>query len=383
IAEGGSTDDTTPTLSGGGQQPGDTVTIIDNGTIIGTAPVKDDGSWEFTPNPPLNDGDHDFTIIVTDPAGNASEESDPYKVIIDTQAPAKPEITSVYDDQGDKTGVIAKGSITDDAQPDIKGTAEPGSTVIIYDGGKEIGRAPVDANGDWSFTPTLPLINGPHELTAKSEDLAGNISGPCDPFDFNLITGGVPPAPAITGALDDVGSKQGNISPGGVTDDKRPTISGTGEPGTTVKVYADGVLVGTGTVKADGQWSVDLTQDLKESLNNITATTTNGAGNVSPETGIYPIIVDTTAPAASAETLSDDVGPIVGTINDNDTTDDNTPTASGTAEPGTTVIIYDKGVEIGRAPVKDDGTWSFTPNTPLADGDHSFSTVVEDAAGNQ
>ncbi len=383
IADGGSTDDTTPTLSGGGQAPGDTVTIIDNGTIIGTAPVKDDGSWEFTPNPPLNDGDHDFTIIVTDPAGNASEESDPYKVIIDTQAPDKPEITSVYDDQGDQTGNIAKGSITDDAQPDIKGTAEPGSMVIIYDGGKEIGRAPVDANGDWSFTPTLPLINGPHDLTAKAEDLAGNVSEPSTPFDFNLIAGGVPPAPAITGALDDVGSKQGNISPGGVTDDKRPTISGTGEPGATVKVYADGVLVGTGTVKADGQWSVDLTQDLQENLNHITATTTNGAGNVSPETGIYPIIVDTTAPAASAETLTDDVGPIVGTIDDKDTTDDNTPTASGTAEPGTTVIIYDKGVEIGRAPVKDDGSWSFTPSTPLADGDHSFSTVVEDVAGNQ
>jgi hypothetical protein len=383
IVDGGTTDDTTPTLSGGGLEPGDTVTIIDNGDIIGTAPVKDDGSWEFTPNPPLNDEKHDFTIIVTDPAGNSSEESDPYTVIIDTKAPGAPAITSVYDDQGDKTGNIAKGSTTDDAKPDISGTAEPGSTVIIYDKDVEIGRAPVDDAGNWTFTPTLPLTNGGHDLTAKAQDVAGNISAPSDDFDFNLMAGGVPPAPAITGVLDNEGSKKGNISPGGVTDDKRPTISGTGEPGSSINVYDDGKLVGTGTVGLDGHWTVPLTSDLHENLNNLTAQTVNAAGNLSPETGKYPIILDTTAPSASAETLTDDVGPIKGTIHDTDTTDDNTPTASGTAEPGTTVIIFDKGVEIGRVPVKDDGTWSFTPSTPLPDGDHVFSTIVEDAAGNQ
>ncbi|MCF6764129.1 Ig-like domain-containing protein, partial [Pseudomonas fragi] len=104
----------------------------------------------------------------------------------------------------------------------------------------------------------------------------------------------------------------------------------------------------------------------------------------SEESDPYTVIVDTSAPvAASGETLTDDVGPIIGQINDNDTTDDNTPTVSGTAEPGTTAIIYDKGVEIGRVPVDASGNWSFTPGTPLADGDHSFHSVIEDAAANQ
>ena len=384
IADGGHTDDTTPTLSGGGQEPGDTVTIKDNGTIIGTTPVDENGNWVFTPNPPLNDGDHELTLIVTDPAGNESEESDPYTIVVDTQKPLQPEITSVIDNQGDMTGPINAGDVTDDAQPEIKGKAEPGSTVIIYDNGVEIGRAPVDGAGDWTFTPSPPLTNGAHDLSAKTEDAAGNISDPSDPFGFELIAGGTPPAPAITGILDDVGSKQGNISPGGVTDDARPTINGTGEPGSIVSVYADGVLIGTSIVAANGQWSVTPTKDLPENLNNITATTTNAALNVSPETGQYPIFVDTSAPAtASGETLTDDVGPIIGQINDNDTTDDNTPTVSGTAEPGTTAIIYDKGVEIGRAPVDASGNWSFTPSTPLADGDHSFHSVIEDAAANQ
>ncbi|MCU6429210.1 hypothetical protein KWH77_23735, partial [Enterobacter sichuanensis] len=90
------------------------------------------------------------------------------------------------------------------------------------------------------------------------------------------------------------------------------------------------------------------------------------------------ITVDTTAPQATGdEVLTDDVGAVTGPIRSGDTTDDNTPTFSGTAEPGSTVIVRDNGTVIGSAPVAADGSWTFTPSTPLADGEHSFSTVVE------
>ncbi|WP_410173360.1 Ig-like domain-containing protein, partial [Enterobacter cloacae] len=48
-----------------------------------------------------------------------------------------------------------------------------------------------------------------------------------------------------------------------------------------------------------------------------------------------------------------------------DTTDDNTPTLSGRAEPGSTVNIIDNGQVIGTAKVNPDGTWSYTPDQPL------------------
>ncbi|MBK5414741.1 Ig-like domain-containing protein, partial [Pseudomonas sp. TH31] len=386
IPDGGSTDDSTPTLSGGGQTPGDKVAIYNQDGFLGEVEVKADGSWSFTPNPPLKDGSHDFTMIVSDPAGNASEESDPYTVIIDTQEPDKPAITSVIDDQGDVTGpIVGVGGltpVTDDAQPDFHGTAEPGSTVIIYDRGVEIGRAPVDANGDWTFEPRLPLSNDSHEITVAAMDDAGNIGEKSDPFNFDVLAGGAPAAPAITGIIDNVGTVE-NVMPGGVTNDPRPTIHGTGEPGSTITIYADGVPWGTTVVGPDGLWSKELDADLPGGLNNITATATNGAGNVSPETGDYPITLDITPPASSTgQLLFDDVG-VPGPINDGDTTDDNTPTFSGTAEPGSWVIILDQGAEIGRERVNPDGSWSFTPRTPLIDGDYSFSTIVEDAAGNQ
>ncbi|MGP0127689.1 Ig-like domain-containing protein, partial [Pseudomonas bubulae] len=59
-----------------------------------------------------------------------------------------------------------------------------------------------------------------------------------------------------TGVTDDVNNIVGNVMPGGLTNDARPDIHGTGAPGATVNVYADGVLLGTSTVQANGQWTV-------------------------------------------------------------------------------------------------------------------------------
>ncbi|MCT4708657.1 Ig-like domain-containing protein, partial [Enterobacteriaceae bacterium H11S18] len=72
-----------------------------------------------------------------------------------------------------------------------------------------------------------------------------------------------------------------------------------------------------------------------------------------------------------------------GDIHNGDKTDDAQPTLSGQAEAGTTVIVSDNGKQIGSAVVGDNGKWTFTPDAKLADGSHSFSTVVEDAAGNK
>ncbi|WP_164486745.1 Ig-like domain-containing protein [Pseudomonas chlororaphis] len=384
IGNGGTTDDNTPTFGGGGLQPGDKVTIIDDGLVIGEVIVGDDGRWEFTPDPALEDGTHPITVVVTDPAGNASEESDPYIVIVDTVAPLPPTIDRVWDDQGTTPGEINPGDITDDAQPDISGTAEPGSTVIIYDNGVEIGRELVDLDGNWTHTPVPPLLNGPHELTAKAQDPAGNISDQSNSIDFELVAGGLPPAPSITGVLDDVADGIGNIMPNGSTNDTEPEVSGTAEAFSTVTLFANGVNVGSVEADEFGNWSITPNPALTPGLNNLTATATNAAGNVSVPTGDYPINVDITPPAAATgSVLEDNVGPITDPITSGTTTDDNTPTYRGTAEANTTVIILDNGVEIDRVPVDNLGNWSYTPAPPLADGDYSFSTVVVDAAGNR
>jgi len=384
LSSGQSTDDTTPTLSGKAEA-GSTVRIYDNGALIGTTVADAAGNWSHTPNPQLGNGEHVFTVTAQDKAGSVSDASDGFAIVVDTIPAPPPVIETVYDDEGSKTGLLNSGDLTDDAKPTIGGSAEAHATVVIRDHGLEIGRTTADANGKWSFDPVLPMGLGAHKLTAVAIDAAGNVSGVSNQFDLTLGTPEPPAAPVITSVVDDVGSVTGNLLPNAVTDDARPTVNGNAQPGMTVSIFVDGVLVGSAVAKATGEWSITPDADLADGPHNITAKATNAQGNTSDPTAAYPIVVDTTpppVPVPADAALWDDVGQITGQITNGTVTDDNTPTFVGTAEPNATVVVYDNGVKIGQAAVGADGTWTFTPAPALLDGAHKFNYEVVDKAGN-
>ena len=383
VTAGAPSDDTTPLLTGKAEA-GSIVQIFDGGQLIGTAIADGSGIWTLTPSPALDDGVHPITMTATDKAGNVSAVSAPWNVVIDTAAPTTPTvITQVFDDQGSTQGIVASGisTIIDDDHPDFTGTAEANTTVIIKDGAAEIGTAAVNASGVWTFTPLAPLLNGIHHVTASAMDTAGNIGPVSSVFDFRLITGGVPTAPAITTVIDDVGTVS-VVVPNGVTNDSTPRVEGTALAGSTVKLYAeDGTLLGTTTSDVFGQWSI-TTLPLSEGAHSLVAKAVDLAGNLSAPTGPYPFVVDTQTPVtATALLLTDDVGPIVGAITNGMNTDDATPTFSGEAEAGATVIVSDGTTVLGTVLVNPAGTWTFT-SPHLENGTHSFSAIVADPAGN-
>ncbi|WP_454055965.1 Ig-like domain-containing protein [Cupriavidus sp. Marseille-Q8015] len=80
--------------------------------------------------------------------------------------------------------------------------------------------------------------------------------------------------------------------------------------------------------------------------------------------------------------VTDDMGTTTGAVPAGGVTDDATPTLAGTTEAGARVDIYDGGEKIGTVTADETGAWSFTPETPLADGDHSLTVMSTDAAGN-
>ncbi|WP_284337765.1 hypothetical protein, partial [Comamonas sp. NoAH] len=85
--------------------------------------------------------------------------------------------------------------------------------------------------------------------------------------------------------------------------------------------------------------------ELAEGEHKFTAKATDSAGQDSPLTGEYAVVVDTTAPAKPAVMAADDnVGDVKGSIEAGETTDDATPTLSGKGQAGETVTIYDNGV---------------------------------------
>ncbi|PPX66766.1 hypothetical protein C5L41_29910, partial [Pseudomonas aeruginosa] len=154
------------------------------------------GKWSFTPSEPLVEGQHDFSVIFTDPAGNNSEASDPWPIIIDASAPEKPAIEEAIDDIGSIQGPIGNGQVTDDNKPTLNGSGEAGSTVTITDNGLVIGEVVVDESGKWTFTPGQALEDGEHQFEVVVTDPAGNVSEPSDAY-VVVVDTSAPSKPSI------------------------------------------------------------------------------------------------------------------------------------------------------------------------------------------
>ncbi|MDM0115511.1 Ig-like domain-containing protein [Variovorax sp. J22R133] len=348
---------------------------------IGEAPVDDNGDWTFTPTTPLPEGPHAITTQEKDPAGNPGPVSPPLDIVVDTTAPEAPTSLVATDDVGAKTGPVADGDTTDDNKPTFSGKGEPGSTVTVYDNGVKLGDAPVDLKGNWSLTPTTPLADGPHAFTTTTKDPAGNTSPVSAPLNVVIDTA-APAAPTTLVATDDVGAKTGQLANGDVTDDNKPALSGKAEPGSTVTVYDNGTKLGTAPVDANGNWTLTPTTPLADGPHAFTATATDPAGNTSPATAPLNVTVDTAAPVAPAITKGiDNEGFVTGNLANGATTDDTTPALVGTAEPGSTVTIYDDGKPLGTVTAGPDGQWSYTPTTPLKQGEHDFTVTATDSVG--
>ncbi|WP_314139032.1 BapA/Bap/LapF family large adhesin [Buttiauxella noackiae] len=384
ITSGQPTNETRPAITGSGEV-GSTITVYDGNTALGTATVGAGGNWSFTPPTALGSGPHNLTVTATDAAGNISAPSAGFNVLVDTSTPVAPAITTVADDVGSATGNLTSGQVTDDTRPLISGTADAGSTVNIYDNGTLIGTA-VATGGAWSFTPPAgaPLGNGNHTLTVTATNSAGNVSPPSAAFNIVVDTA-APTAPIVIQAFDDVGPVTGPLVSGQSTNDSKPALSGTAEANSTVKIYDNGIFLGTTTATATGTWSFTPTNPLPDLVHVFTATSTDAAGNLGAVSGSFTLTIDTAAPTTPVLTsVVDDVagGVFNNPLANGQITNDARPTLNGTAEPGSTVAIFDGAIQIGTVTVPAGGNWIFTPTTPLAAGLHTFTITATDAAGN-
>ncbi|HBP5322106.1 TPA: BapA prefix-like domain-containing protein, partial [Pseudomonas aeruginosa] len=382
----------------GTAEPGSSVTLTDgNGNPIGQTTADANGNWSFTPSTPLPDGTV-VNVVARDAAGNSSP---PASVTVDAVAPATPTVDP------------SNGTT-------LSGTAEPGATVTLTDGnGNPIGQVTADGSGNWTFTPSTPLSNGT-VVNATATDPSGNASSPA-----SVTVDAVAPATPV-------------VNPSNGT-----TLSGTAEPGATVTLTdGNGNPIGQVTADGSGNWSFTPTTPLPNGTV-VNATATDASGNTSAGSSVT---VDSVAPATpvinpsngttlsgtaepgSSVTLTDGNGNPIGqvtadgsgnwsftpstpladgtvvnatatdpagnTSGQGSTTVDGvaptTPTVnlsngsslSGTAEPGSTVILTDgNGNPIAEVTADGSGNWTYTPSTPIANGT-VVNVVAQDAAGN-
>lgn len=368
------TNDNTPTFSGTGE-PGSTIIIYDDysgaigrGTmndgrvILGEVIVGEDGTWTYTSDP-LDDGKHIISVESEDAAGNRSAAAEIATLIIDTVAPDAPVIDNL--DELANLGLV------------VSGTAEAGSEVTVTVG-DTVYTVTADENGDWSVT-TGAMGEGTYAVTATATDEAGNVSDPSSPSSVTLTEANVqePAAPApeeptpeepVVEEPVDTTAPTVTVDPIDITNSDSPTISGTvDDTDATVTVTVDGESVDVPVDSETGEWSITL-DGLEEGDHSVTVTATDSAGNTATEEGSF--IVDLSAPDAPVL----DFGGM-------ELTNSATPTFSGTAEPGSTVTVYDGDEVLGSIVVDETGTFTFT-TPPLADGTHVLTAEVTDPAGN-
>ncbi|WP_436872071.1 Ig-like repeat protein Blp2 [Acinetobacter haemolyticus] len=319
------------------------VSIFDSdGKLLGTVKANKEGLYSIQVTPPLTD-EKGGTVIAEDAAGNKSEAS---KVVAgkDTVAPEKPLVE-----------VNKEGSI-------IQGKAEANAKVVIKDAdGKVIGSGTVDAQGKFEVNISPALTDG-KKGTITIEDAAGNQSKPVE----------------INAGKDTIAPDQATVQINAAGD----TITGTAEANAKIEIRsADGKVIGSGTVGADGKFTVSISPALTDK-NSGKVYVIDAAGNRSVEANVIGN-KDTIAPTKPVlEKVMDDVGAVKGPISTGGSTDDARPTLSGRGEAKAVLTIYDNGQPIGTVTVGNDGKWSFEITQDLALGSHKITLTQTDAAGN-
>ncbi len=338
-------------------------------TATETVQVGEDGSWSATPPTELPEGSITVTVSQTDGVGG--EATADASFVYDTVVPAEPSLDLASEDD---SGSDDQDDLTKETSVTINGVAEPFAKVRLFQDGDEVGSVTADSVGNFSFEVT-GLPEGAHTdvtFTATAEDAAGNRSTVGN-LTVHVDTETAQPTLDLEAASDGGDSDTDNL-----TNFSTVTVSGSAEPRASVVVTVGGQIFNA-TADEDGNWSATLT-GLVEGVNDITAVATDLAGNVSDVSATLSVTVDLTAPDA----------PVVGLLPADDSgasesdgiTKVTTPTISGTAEAGTTVTVFQDGEEIGTVTADEEGNWSLTVPSALADGSYTFTATARDAAGN-
>ena len=241
--------------------------------------------------------------------------------------PAAPTITSPTNGSTDTTTTT----------PTISGTGIAGDIVSLsVDGGAPV-RATVQASGGWSYTPTSPLSNASHTVSATQAAASGGGSSAAATDMFTVNVAGVPAPPTIASPAN--GSTD--------TTTATPTISGTGVAGDVVSLSIDGGAPVTTTVQTGGGWSYTPTSPLSNASHTISATqAAPGGPSSAAATDTFTVSVSGGLTISSATT-----GPLTLAANNNPVTITSagsvTATASGAdaidGAAGTSWLINNAG----------------------------------------
>ena len=344
------TNDDTPVITGTADSADD-LTVTVNGVTYtegdGNLVDNGDGTWTLTipAGSELPDDTYDVVATVTDGTNTASDATTD-ELVVDTTINA-PTVDS---------------QTTNDDTPVITGTADSADDLTVTVDGVTYteGDGNLVDNGDDTWTLTIPVGNeiadGTYDVTATVTDGTNTAS---DATTDELVVDTQITTPTVDTLT---------------TNDDTPVITGTADSADDLTVTVNGVTYteGDGNLvdNGDGTWTLTIPagNELPDDTYDVVATVTDGTNTASDAT-TDELVVDTTinAPTVDSQTTNDDTPVITGTA---DSADDLTVTVDG--------VVYTEGD--GNLVDNGDGTWTLTipPGNEVADGTYDVVATVTD-----
>lgn len=329
---------------------------INGGTLNTTADQR--GHWQLPISNLDKDGMWDFDVQVS--ASGASYSTTGVLTVDRTP----PSVQASLDASTD-SGVYSNDNVTNFTKPVLTGVTKPETALNILLGGRMYPVVP-EPDGKWAFTVPVPLSDGIWQYTITATDKAGNSNTGTATFrvdtSVSVLTAGLSPEDIMEG------------TGANVTDSVRPVLRGEVEPGSDVRVLWKGNEL-RAHVEKDGKWSLALTDNAADGVNEYTVIAHDIAGNERSLQGnfIYSAGGNDSGTLITTIGLSDDTD---SGVKGDFITNNQSPVLEGKTAPGATVILMFNGVRQEVIADKNDGSWQVNTEAPLQDGRYEFSVQV-------
>ncbi len=338
-----STNDSTPSLSGAVNDASATISIQVGGN---TYPATNNGAtWTLADNtisPALAPGTYNVIATATDTIGNAGTDATNNELVIDTAAPT----------------ITVNSLTTNDTTPPLSGTVDDSSATVRVTVGPNTYTA-TNNGTTWTLNNNVispALAPGTYDVAVTATDTVNNVGS--DGSSDELIIDTTDPIITVDSLT---------------TNDTTPELTGNVDDLTATVTISVGSQSHPATNNGDGTWTLTdgtISPTLSAGTYDVTATATDSAGNTGMDESSGELIVDTTAPVVTVNTL---------------TTTDNRPALSGTVDDTNATISVTVGAQTHAATNNGNGTWTLADNTidpGLSDGTYNVAVSATDSATN-
>ncbi|TCM59179.1 Ig-like protein group 3 [Acinetobacter calcoaceticus] len=395
ISVGGYTNDTSPIIKGiittGTLAASDRVIVLRDGIILGEATIVGN-TWTYQDNGLLDGKQYTYTAYVENIAGNKGNTSSFYDINVDTTAPSVIITSSDLILSANETVTITFSFSEIVSNFDLND--------IVVTGGILGGNLIQVDDKTWTVTftqsgtapPSIQVGDGSFIDRADNEGIGSildenNGGFIVDQPEMKIVK--------FDYFVDDFAPITQEFGSGSTTNDLSPSfhlsVTGTVLAGDTLEIYRNGEYAGNALYRGDNKYFfTDNNGLLVDGVTYEYTAHIKNSGISGPESEPFIITIDTTAPTqiVHIDTATDNYGSVQGPLLSGASTDDSTPILNGTVSSGLAanevIAIYRDNVKVGTATIAAGSTqWTYSDDSGLPIGLHTYTAQVEDAAGNQ